>query len=549
VRKIASEAGLTVSHDSMWLLIVAAREYASSILGRAIDNDKNMTNGQISRIPKSDYSSLSCEHLLADKKSGKKKDSKKKESANKAESSKGIERNESVEKKKEKKVLNCTDISQVLCEQNAAAPRLAWMRSMGRGVSHYKPDLQTTNDIINTSIQRAAIERRRNVDGKDVETLVNANVAPVTAVEESLHDKSQGKSAVVNEGLVRGGIEESDHKVDTATEKRPSISMNDYATKDPPKSSDLLKSHVSTTEPTTESSAAPTQSALSSTVDLTTQTPKAPPGNVSQIRQVSKFGAKNLAAMRARRLSVVKEAESGAGKEETAERLERHQSQAAEPVTQSLPQQPLPVSGPTTATSLPAPAPASTNQNKVELPERLALHHQAAGSVTQTPLQQPASAPTAVANLPAPSPASANQSKEETETIAIKQQAAGPVPQSLQQPTPASTSITNQMVGSNERERLIQSQYSKQQQHKPEVESNTSQLWQETEMTMQSQVEQDGDEDEALLHPKMARRTSSQLWQETEMTMQSQVEQDGDEKEALPQPSLARRASSEVQGQ
>eukprot|EP00986_Skeletonema_menzelii_P003779 scaffold1210_cov123-Skeletonema_menzelii.AAC.1 len=503
VKKIASDAGLTVSHDSMWLLIVAAREYASTIIGRAIDNDKNVTSGQTPRIPKSDYSSLSCEHLRSDKKGGKKKDSKKKDSASRAERSKVIERNES--EKKEKKVLNCADISQVLYEQHVAAPRLAWMRSMGGGVAHYKPDLQTTNDIINTSIQRAAIKRRRSADRKVAETLVDVNVAPAAAVEENLQDKSRGNSIVVNES----GIEEPERKVEAAIENLPSINMKDSATKAPPKSSDLLKFHAHTTEPKTEASAAPAQSALSPSVDSTPTTPPAP-GKVTQIRQISKFGAKNLAAMKAKRRrsgSYNKETELAAGKAETPERLVHYQSQAAKPATQSLPQQPVPASASVSVTNLPAPAPVSRNQSKVETPERLARYQQAAGPVTQTPLQP---APTSVTNLHTPVPVSTYQSKEETDKLALYQQPAGPVTQTpLQQPAPAPTTVTNQIKGLDEREKLIQSQY-RQQQHKPNVASNTTQLWQETEMTMQSQVEQDGDEEEALPQLKSA-STSNQL--------------------------------------
>eukprot|EP00985_Skeletonema_marinoi_P006409 scaffold2771_cov198-Skeletonema_marinoi.AAC.7 len=482
VKKIASDAGLTVSHDSMWLLIVAAREYASSIIGKAIDNDKSVTSGLMPRIPKSYYSSLSCEHLLSDKKGGKKKDSKKKESASKADKkSKGTtERNES---DKKRKVLNSADISQVLQEQHVAAPRLAWMRSMGRGMAQHQPDLKTTNDIINASIQRAAIKRRRAADMKSSES----HVAPVAAAEEKVHDES----ALGNESLDRGAKDEPGRKAEAAIEKRPSINMNDSAKKAPPKSSDLLKSNVPPAEPTTESSTAPAQSGPSPTVDSTTTSPPASE-NVTQIRQISKFGAKNLAAMKARRRSgsFRGKPEQGAGKEETPEKLVRYQSRTSGPATQSLSQQPVPVPASVSLTNPPGPAPVS---------------------VTNPPPSAPA---------PAPAPIIVKKlSKDEMEKLARYQQAARPVTQA-QQPAPAPPSVTNQSTGLEEREKSLQSQYRqqqldsrdstlRQQQYKPRATSNTTQLWQETEMTMQSQVEQDEEEEEEVLpQPKLARTTN-----------------------------------------
>jgi len=223
VRKTTSDAGMTVSHDSMWLLIVAAREYASNIIGRAIDNDKDVTSGQTQRIPKSDYSSLSCEHLLVEKKGGgKKKDSKKKESAGKGENSKAAssttERNNDSDKKR--KVLTCADISQVLQEQLVAAP--AWMKSMGRGMAHHQPDLEITNDIINASIQRGAIKRRRTTERKNSEAHVDVNAAPVAVIEGNLHDES----ALINEGLQGGVKEDSERKTEAAVGNGPSSKIN-----------------------------------------------------------------------------------------------------------------------------------------------------------------------------------------------------------------------------------------------------------------------------------------------------------------------------------
>jgi len=601
VKKIASDAGLTVSHDSMWMLIVAAREYTSTIIGKAINNDRYVTSGQTSRIPKSDYLSLSCENLLVDKK----KDAKKKESASKvADTSQGTtERNEF---DKKRKVLNCADISQVLNdEQHVAAPQLAWMRSLGRGAAHHQhPNLQTTNDMINTSIQRAAIESRQRTADRKI--LDGRNVVPVAVAEENLHDKSM----VGNERLDRGGRKEekeSERKVEAAIEKRPSINMNDSATKAPPKSSDLLKSNAPTTKPTTESSDAQSQSGLPQSVNSTATTAPAAE-NVTQIRQVRKSEGKNLASMKAKRSGslnkVRREPEPTAAKQETPERLVRYQGQATGPATQSpsqqsapapapisvtnlsapaptptsinqrkgetperlvrfqsqaarlatqsLPQQTTPAPTPASVTNLSTPAPISTNQRNEETPERLVrFQSQSAGPVNQPVLQQ--TAPVSVTNLYAPAPISTNQNKEETperlvrfqsqaagstthflpqqtapvsvtklsatapimstnqskdtEKLARYHQAAGPLTETtLQQFVHAPTSVTDQSAGLEEREKLIQPQY-RQQQHKPHATSNTTQLWQETEMTMQSQVEQD-EEEEVLPQPKLARTTN-----------------------------------------
>lgn len=352
-------------------------------------------------------------------------------------------------------------------------------------MAQHQPDLKTTNDIINASIQRAAIKRRRAADMKSSES----HVAPVAAAEEKVHDES----ALGNESLDRGAKDEPGRKAEAAIEKRPSINMNDSAKKAPPKSSDLLKSNVPPAEPTTESSTAPAQSGPSPTVDSTTTSPPASE-NVTQIRQISKFGAKNLAAMKARRRSgsFRGKPEQGAGKEETPEKLVRYQSRTSGPATQSLSQQPVPVPASVSLTNPPGPGPAPV-------------------SVTNPPPSAPA---------PAPAPIIVKKlSKDEMEKLARYQQAARPVTQA-QQPAPAPPSVTNQSTGLEEREKSLQSQYRqqqldsrdstlRQQQYKPRSTSNTTQLWQETEMTMQSQVEQDEEEEEEVLpQPKLARTTN-----------------------------------------
>ena len=455
LRKTASNASLTVSHDSIWLLIVAAREYASNIIGKAIDNDKDVTNGLTSRIPKTDYSSLSCEHLLADKKGGKKKDSKKKDSSGKAGNSKRTELNVS---EKKRKILTCADISsQVLQEQNVAAPRLAWMRSMGRGVTHHQPDLEITNDIINASMQRAAIKRRRTADRESAEANVNVNAAPVAAVEGNLHDES----ALVSEGL-HGGVQE-EHELQNG----PSRKIDDSTPKAPPKSSDLLRSSVPPTKPTTESSAIPAQPGPSQNVDSTTTNPPTTV-KVTQIRKLSGFGAKNLAAMKARRGSSLREPEPGASKEDTEKTTcNQTQQQAAVPATQS--QQPVPAS-----TSV------ITNQNTgVEAATSTTPLWQETEKATQSEIDQE--------DLSQPKPvliSDTSQLRQETETT---------MPDELPQP-------------------------------KPVAESNTTQLWQETEQSMQSELEQ-----EELPQSKPVAESESnttQLWQEIEQSMQSQVERE-----------------------
>jgi hypothetical protein len=478
VRKTANDAGLTVSHDSMWLLIVAAREYASSIIGKAIDNDKDVTSGQTQRIPKSDYSSLSCEHLLVEKKGGKKKDSKKKESIGNAEKNKAArstERNNDPDKKR--KVLTCADISQVLQEQLVAAPRLAWMKSMGRGMAHHQPDLEVTNDLINASIQQAAIKRRRIADRKSAEAHVNVSVVPVAVIEGNLHEES----VLMNEGLQVSVNEDSGRKTEPAMGNGPSSKINDSTTKAPPKSSDLLKSSIPPSKPTTEPSAVPAPSVPTPNVDSTTM--NAPPtANVTQIRPVSRFGAKNLAALKARRnSSVCSVSESFTGKEEKEKEIHpQNQQQAAGRATQSQLQQPVPASISITTQS------SGVDEREKLIQSKFRQQHEIA---TTTPLWQ---------------------ETEKTMQCQIQEE--------LPQHKPADTSNANQLRQETEK---MQSEVEQEDlpQYIPVATSNTG-LWVETEKSMQSEVKQD-----ELPQPKpVAKPNTSQLWQETEQTMQSQVE-------------------------
>ncbi len=336
VKKSASDAGLTVSNDSLWLIIVAAREYASKIVGLAIENDKALSRGQTTGIPKSELSSLSCEHLL---KSSKKKDSKTNETvAGKDEKSNEeakAQYHDSSERKRKRRLLTCADISQVLLEYPVVAPRLASMRSMGRGAAHHEPDLGVTNSIINSSIQSAARKRRRTSE-KDNAGVLDVNVAPTAIAEETRqHDEA---SKVDNKG----------RNLDVVVEDGPSCKINDSTTTAPPKSSDLLKaSAVQSNEPgTTESPRAPGISDPSP-IEETNAIDVPATAKVTQIRQPGRLGAKNLAAMKARRGSSFILTESADNTEEEREKsvqpMNRQQSEVRGPVTQAVElQQPKP---------------------------------------------------------------------------------------------------------------------------------------------------------------------------------------------------------------
>jgi hypothetical protein len=336
VKKSASDAGLTVSNDSLWLIIVAAREYASKIVGLAIENDKAVSRGQTTHIPKSELSSLSCEHLL---KSSKKKDSKTNETvASKDEKSNEeakAQYHDSSERKKKRRLLTCADISQVLLEYPVAAPRLASMRSMGRGAAHHEPDLGVTNSIINSSIQSAARKRRRTAD-RDNAGVPDVSVAP-TAIAEETRQLDEA-SMVDNKGR---------NLDDVVVENGPSCKINnDSTTAAPPKSSDLLKaSAVQSNElGATESPRAP---GISDPSEETNAIVVPATAKVTQIRQPGRLGAKNLAAMRARRGSSFILTESADTTEEETEKsvqpMNPQQSEVRGPATQAVElQQPKP---------------------------------------------------------------------------------------------------------------------------------------------------------------------------------------------------------------
>ena len=373
VKKAANDAGLTVSHDAMWLLIVSAREYASKIIGKAIDNDKNTTNGKTSRVPKTEYTSLACEHLR-EKKGSKKKDSKKNDPTAKT-ADNGTLLNDSTRKRK---ILTSADVSQVLHEQHTAAPRLAWMRSLGRGVARHRPELQTTNDIINSSIQRAAIKRRRIADREKVNANTAINDTPVAVFEEAVNNVAAPVDKTLNLLEREAAIEQKGE----ATEEKvpPSTKINDSSTKAPPKSSDLLKSNVSLKETTTDSSATPKQSEPTPNSESTATNSPAP-AKVSQIRQPSRYGAKNLAAMRAR-----KRKSESSEKEGTESKSAPPQSQTDGSGVNSQSQQPTPAAFQASMNDA-----ASLNKNEGE--EKLARYQQTVG-LTNIPLpQQPVTFP------------------------------------------------------------------------------------------------------------------------------------------------------------
>jgi hypothetical protein len=62
VRKLASRSGVKVSDNAVWLIIVAVREYSSSLLKKIIANDIDFGYGHIPQLPNHFHTSLACHH-------------------------------------------------------------------------------------------------------------------------------------------------------------------------------------------------------------------------------------------------------------------------------------------------------------------------------------------------------------------------------------------------------------------------------------------------------------------------------------------------------
>ena len=462
VKKSASDAGLTVSNDSLWLLIVAAREYASKIVGLAIENDKAVSSGQTTHIPKSEHSSLSCEHLL---KSSKKKDSKTNETvASKDEKSNEevkAQYHDSCERKKKRRLLTCADISQVLLDHPVAAPRLALMRSMGRGAAHHEPDLGVTNSIINSSIQSAARKRRRIAD-RDNTGVPDVSVVPTAIDEETRQHDAAPKVNNKDAGDdAKGGF---DRNLDVVVENRPSCKINDSTTAAPPKSSDMLKANaVQSNDP-----GSPRAPGISDPSEETNAIDVPATAKITQIRQPGRFGAKNLAAMKARRGSSFLLNESADNVEEETEKsvqpMNRQQSEVTGPATQAVLQQHKP------------PVASNTSQ----LWEETAKSMQSQIQEQEEPQKKP----------PATS-----------KTAALWQESEQSIQSKMEQ----------------EKEQVAQHQPN------PATTQNTAPLWDETGKELQSQSPQ---EDENVINPaKQSTTPLTQNNQQLQQTSQHQPEQ------------------------
>ena len=149
IRKLTTHSGIHATDNAIWMLVVAIREYSSSLIKKIIANDKDLDEGYSPQLPNHFQTSLACQHLL--------------ENATTDE--------DDAKKKKidEMRVINSTSLSHVLGENPASSSsRLTSMYtdmvSDDRGLSSRPPDqLEHVKCIINASIQRAAKRREKTM--------------------------------------------------------------------------------------------------------------------------------------------------------------------------------------------------------------------------------------------------------------------------------------------------------------------------------------------------------------------------------------------------
>jgi len=149
IRKLTTHSGIHATDNAIWMLVVAVREYSSSLIKKIIANDKDLDEGYSPQLPNHFQTSLACQHLLeyatTDEDDAKKK------------------------KIDERRVINSTSLSHVLGENPASSSsRLTSMYtdmvSDDRGLPSRPPDqLEHVKCIINASIQRAAKRREKTM--------------------------------------------------------------------------------------------------------------------------------------------------------------------------------------------------------------------------------------------------------------------------------------------------------------------------------------------------------------------------------------------------
>lgn len=175
VRKHAAHSGLTASEHAIWMLVVAVREHASSLIKRIIANDKDFHEGYAPELPNHNQTSLAC-HRPSENSGGREGSSPSQNRANRKEN------------EEDKRIINSISLSHVLEGNMTTASRLTHMYSsatlsQGRGFSSY-PDLDTVNCIINSSIQRAACRRQKSrAEGDNVPpaaAMLNPSMVPPT---------------------------------------------------------------------------------------------------------------------------------------------------------------------------------------------------------------------------------------------------------------------------------------------------------------------------------------------------------------------------------
>lgn len=177
VRKLASHSGLKVYDNTVWMLVVAAREYSSSLIKKIVANDQDFRSGHAPQVPNHFHTSL-VRHNNS--------------SANRNVFD-GEERIQDVRAaegdKVEKRVINSISLSHVLAENPTAASRLMSMHTAvaigdRRGTSSLV-GLEKVKCLINASIQRAASRRLKAFS--DLQTKSSTFIPLDSASKTSTH--------------------------------------------------------------------------------------------------------------------------------------------------------------------------------------------------------------------------------------------------------------------------------------------------------------------------------------------------------------------------
>ena len=156
VCKLTSRSGVKVSDNAVWMIIVAVREYLSSILKKIIANDEYFGSGHTPHLPNHFRISLACQHNPSTTNNLRDRERIQQERSDQGEPAETMEL----------RVINSTSLSNVLAESLSAASRLTSMYTAVssndlRGTSSLS-GLEMVKRLVNGSIQKAASRRYKS---------------------------------------------------------------------------------------------------------------------------------------------------------------------------------------------------------------------------------------------------------------------------------------------------------------------------------------------------------------------------------------------------